>query len=280
MYEDKENILVRTALQTPAQGIKLSSKLGYMDGFDGRDPGGCPTASLITPLRQRQILGGKDTNARNVPISILNPKSSALNSCLHTILPESHIVSAKKQEIKLSHKSLLKKPSIYTTSKSNKSEILENIEKSIDPEYMPPKEKALEHNVPGFSPIDWSTLQAWPLYRSYFNRIDDQGQSELERYNKTILGEPNWEPIDISNFTSNSCFTESKRFKTKSFGYQKPTKSFQQKCNTNALSNNLKKNGIFLKRITSSLDDFGLTQLEMDSIDKDIYLDEPFPFEF
>ncbi|KAG4300820.1 hypothetical protein PCK1_002897 [Pneumocystis canis] len=252
MYEDKENIPVRTALQTPAQRIHLSSKLGYTDGFEGQDPKGYSTASLITPLHRRQILGGKDTNARNIPISVFNPKSFALNSGLSTIHPESHNISVKKPGIKSSHKSLRKKPSsIYTTSKSSQSEILENIETTIDPEYMPPKEKALEHHIPGFSPIDWSTLQAWPHYRSYFNPIDDQGQSELERCNQIILGEPNWEPMN----------------------------SVQHHSHTDFLSDPLKKTGFSSKQITS-FDDIEFIQHEMDTIHKYIFPDEPFPFEF
>ncbi|KTW27838.1 uncharacterized protein T551_02805 [Pneumocystis jirovecii RU7] len=211
---------------------------------------------------------------------MLNPKLSALDSYLYTIPSELHAVSAKKQGIKPSSRFFHEKTPVCTTSKLNGSAIAENTEKIADPEYMPPRPKELEHDVPGFSPIDWSILQAWPHYRSYFNRLDDQGQSELERHNEAIFGNPTWEPVEIST-SSKSFSTKVQSSTTKSFGYQKPTESFQRKCNTTSLNSKKKENiRSHPKRIVSSLDDFGLTFNEINLTDECFFQDGLFSFEF
>ncbi|KAG5518368.1 hypothetical protein PMAC_003165 [Pneumocystis sp. 'macacae'] len=287
MREDKENIIIRGIPQTPAHGIEFSAKTGCVDGLESRGPGGCQTGSLITPLRQRQILGGKDTNIRNAPVSVLNVKSSLLNpklpsldNCLYTIPSGLHAGSTKKKGCKSPSKFFHETFPICVAPRLNGLTVTENTGKIADPEYMPPRSKALAHDVPGFSPVDWSVLQAWPFYCSYFNRLDDQGQSELERYNESIIGNPVWEPVEVSTLSKSSS-TKTQSSMTKSFDYQKPTESFRRKCSTTSSLNRAKKGSIrdCPKRITSSLDDFGLTFNEINLTDEHLFQDEPFPFE-
>ncbi|KTW31387.1 hypothetical protein T552_00032 [Pneumocystis carinii B80] len=287
MHEDKENIIVRVA-QTPVTTGEISEKTGYISNLQKQDVG-FSTASFVTPLGPRQILGGKDTNVKNMPISVLGEKSKLLNTnwpiknkCLYT-------TSAKKTENKSIHKSLHEKNTIVNPFKQNESILIENHEKVVDPEYMPPKPKCtLEENIPGFSPVDLSTLQLWPLYKSYFNRLDDQGHCELEKSSQAILGDSSWKLINFSTHPSDTSTKKKNKSTTKLYGYQKPTLSFQQKSNTNLLSNSTQKPHFSLlqKQFDLSLNDFGLTQNHINPIhdpllsDNPLFSDDPFPFEF
>ncbi|KAG4303977.1 hypothetical protein PORY_002630 [Pneumocystis oryctolagi] len=292
MHQDKENIIVRAAPQTPAPGIGLPIKLERIDGQEGKGVKGYPTGSLITPLQfvigQRQILGGKDTNTKNIPVSLLNTKSlalntklSALDNGLDTISSELHTASVKKPINKSLNKSSSEKNPVFSELKPNDFISIKNPNKILDPEYMPPKPKELEHCVPGFSPIDWSLLQEWPFYRSYFNRLDDQGQSEIERNNKAILKNPTWESVDISVPSSDFSTAKPRSPNSKSFGYQKLTESFRRKCNIDFSSNSEKKTNThnLSKRTISSLDDFGLTLEKTSPIDDHFFFNEPFSLE-
>ncbi|EMR08852.1 hypothetical protein PNEG_02639 [Pneumocystis murina B123] len=281
MREDKENIVVRVA-QTPVARGDFSEKAGYISNLQKQDAVGFSRTSFVTPLGPRQILGGKDTNVKNMAVSVLGEKSSLLNTnrliknkCLYA-------TSTKKTENKSIHKSLHEKNTIVNPFKLNESTLIENFEKVSDPEYMPPKPKSLEENIPGFSPVDLSTLQVWPLYKSYFNRLDDQGQSELEKNQQAILGESSWKLINSPVQPSDICIKKQQKSITKLYGYQKPTLSFQRKSNTNLLSNFTQKPDFInlQKQFDLSLNDFGLTQNEINPLDDSLILEDPFPFEF
>ncbi|QSL65549.1 hypothetical protein MERGE_002862 [Pneumocystis wakefieldiae] len=280
MHEDKENIVVRVT-QTPA-ARDFFEKAGYSVNLQKQDAAGFSKTSFVTPLGPRQILGGKDTNVKNMSVSVLGEKSSLLNTNWLIKNKSLCATSTKKTENKSIHKSLHEKNTIVNPFKLNESALIENFEKVADPEYMPPKPKSLEDNIPGFSPVDLSTLQLWPLYKSYFNRLDDQGQSELEKSHKAILGETSWKLINFSVQPSDNCIKKQKKSATKLYGYQKPTLSFQHKCNKNLLSNFAEKPDFIdlEKQFDLSLDDFGLTQKETNPLDDSLILEDPFPFEY